>query len=394
MLAARMGLAIDDGKCIERGGVGVGVGGGGGGDVNIVCGARDLLAAASCSRKEKESPIKKNLPTPPLGRLRASCDLCTKRKRKCSGQKPCSECAIMETCFASPQDEMQPGVAEGGGGSFAPPLVRSGIHDASQLAESRDPNFCCVYSPRLKSGRKRAREKRYGLAFQELTRLCPFLDPSAVGRDAHTDVVPCERINPSRRSTGCQTVDTAAGIMVQIKAETGGPAAAEHDVAGEFEEGSQLPPVAAAVFKGDLSASRDSKVHVKAKDGEPSTEPAAGLTYAERYVAVSLDEATRRLRRVQQALSTDVIELRKRREKDYKRLRAELYSEKARDDPDAYFIEYLETQLQDARRALSAPPEGSLDVSPTPSIGLEDTLGVIKNLEILSTRLSSPVPRT
>ena len=78
MLAARMGLAIDDGKCIERGGVGVGVGGGGGGDVNIVCGARDLLAAASCSRKEKESPIKKNLPTPPLGRLRASCDLCTK----------------------------------------------------------------------------------------------------------------------------------------------------------------------------------------------------------------------------------------------------------------------------------------------------------------------------
>lgn len=113
-----------------------------------------------------------------------------------------------------------------------------------------------------------------------------------------------------------------------------------------------------------------------------------------RRKSVSLDEATRRLRRVQQALSTDVIELRKRREKDYKRLRAELYSEKARDDPDAYFIEYLETQLQDARRALSAPPEGSLDVSPTPSIGLEDTLGVIKNLEILSTRLSSPVPRT
>lgn len=82
--------------------------------------------------------------------------------------------------------------------------------------------------------------------------------------------------------------------MVQIKAETGGPAAAEHDVAGEFEEGSQLPPVAAAVFKGDLSASRDSKVHVKAKDGEPSTEPAAGLTYAERYVAGEFEEESKR----------------------------------------------------------------------------------------------------
>lgn len=74
-----------------------------------------------------------------------------------------------------------------------------------------------------------------------------------------------------------------------------------------------------------------------------------------------------RTRQEEELMSTEAIELRRRHEEYYKRVRAELADEKGRGDRDAYYIEYLENQLCQARRALSAPPAWSQRPSHVPA---------------------------
>lgn len=301
----RKHLLIGGGEGAERGGGGGRGGPGGSIGSSMVARARGLLSQASSrsqeeeekedtSREQEEEEEKTMINGQSF--FRKACDMCSKRKRKCSGEQPCSECVHME---------------------------------------NRVPNYFCVYSPRQVSGRKK--------------------------RD-RTEIVPYEGINTGQRNAGCQAMDNASDVMVKIKPEDGERAAAEYHVSGEHKEELRCPPAAAS--RGESLPPRYSKVQITAADGEP----AAGPTATERFVAeVSLEEAGRRLRRVQQALSTDSIELRRRREEEYKRLRAELANEKGREERDVYFIEYLEAQLREARQALSAPPEGPSKLSVAPS---------------------------